>query len=364
MTQEINDSLMTQEATQSSILRLLLVGASLVVILAGMKAASALLSPILLALIIAAAVTPLMGWMQKRGLPAWLTMLLTLALLIVVLVGFILLVGSSISQLVGTLPQYQEGLQAFVENLATLLQRLGIDTEGKGLFQLFDPGAITGLLGSVFGSVMSALSGVGLMLIVLIFVLLSTPHVADQRSADSIADNPALVRFNQLVKDLRGYVGITTLINFAVAVVNFILLVILGVDFALLWGILSFVLGYIPAVGFWLALIPPFFLALAQFGIGKALIVLVGYVVINGGIQSFIQPKVMGASVNLSPLVITLSLVLWSWILGPMGALLAVPMTMIVKDVVLAAYDDTRALTRLLGTTRPSADAPPESSAS
>jgi predicted PurR-regulated permease PerM len=101
-------------------------------------------------------------------------------------------------------------------------------------------------------------------------------------------------------------------------------------------------------VGFWIALIPPFLLALLEFGAARALIVLAGYVLINGGVQNFLQPRIMGAGLNLSPLVVILSLFFWGWVLGPMGALLAVPLTMIVKEVFLDAYDDTRGLSELM----------------
>jgi len=131
--------------------------------------------------------------------------------------------------------------------------------------------------------------------------------------------------------------------------VDTIFLLILGVDFALLWGLLAFLLGYIPSVGFWFALIPPFILALFEFGITKALIVLVGYILINGSVQNFLQPKMMGSGLNLSPLVVVISLFFWAWVLGPIGALLAVPMTIIVKEIFLEGFDDTRGLAGLMG---------------
>jgi len=140
-----------------------------------------------------------------------------------------------------------------------------------------------------------------------------------------------------------------------VGLVNTVFLIILGVDFPVLWGLLAFLLGYIPSVGFWLALIPPAALAFLEFGATRALIVLIGYVVINGGVQNFIQPKLMGSGLNISPLVVVLSLFFWTWILGPMGALLAVPLTMIVKEIFLEGFDDTRGLSVLM-------EAPPDSS--
>jgi predicted PurR-regulated permease PerM len=131
--------------------------------------------------------------------------------------------------------------------------------------------------------------------------------------------------------------------------VDTIFLLILGVDFALLWGLLALLLGYISSVGFWFALIPPFILALFEFGITKGLIVLVGYILINGSVQNFQQPKMMRSGLNLSPLVFVISLFFWAWVLGPIGALLAVPMTIIVKKFFLEGFDDTRGLAGLMG---------------
>ena len=127
-----------------------------------------------------------------------------------------------------------------------------------------------------------------------------------------------------------------------------IFLAILGVDFPVLWGLLAWFLGYIPSVGFWLALIPPFLLAFAEFGPGTALLVLIGYVLINGSVQNLIQPKLMGDSVDLSPLSITASLFIWTWVIGPMGALLAVPLTMGVQKLILQPYDSSRWLAELM----------------
>jgi len=191
------------------------------------------------------------------------------------------------------------------------------------------------------------------MLMVLIFMLLGAPALSQKLRLSDIADHSVLARFRKLAQDLRQYVNITTWINFLVALVNVIFLWILGVDFAVLWGVLAFLTGYIPNVGFWIALVPPFLLALLQFGIGKALIVLVGYILINGVVQSFLQPKMMGTGLNLSTFVVVVSLFFWGWVLGPIGALLAVPMTMIVKEVFLDAYDSTRGISELISADTP-----------
>jgi predicted PurR-regulated permease PerM len=343
---------MMQDTNRSSILTFLLGGGGLVLIIYGLKNASSIVSPILLAAIIAVTVAPLVGWLMTKGLPVWLTLLVTIGLLIALIVGLVLLLGTSANRLLETLPQYADSLEGQQEETQTNLESLGLGS----LLSLprFDSETIMGLLGSLLQAIISALSGVVILLLVLIFAILALPAFPSMIKTQFPDDPPVLRRFARLAGDLRQYLAALTGINLLVGLVDVVFLVILGVDFALLWGLLAFLLGYIPAVGFWLALIPPFLLALAEFGPGKALVVLVGYILINGGVQNFVQPKLMGLRVNLSPLVVVLSLVFWGWVLGPLGALLSVPMTVMVKDIVLEGFDDSLDLAKLLsGGTEP-----------
>jgi len=340
---------MTTNNKESSILSALIGGASLFIVVFGMKYASSILSPIILAFIIAVSTIPLVKWLIRKGVPDWLALLITIALLIVTIVGLITLIGVSIDELIVTLPQYTDNLQGQKETLQTQLGNLGIGTEQLPSLSSFDPSKLLDTIGGMLGGIVGVLSGVVLMLLVLIFMLLDTAGFTTRLKIGFPENDPTMVRFSGLVRDLRQYVSITTKINLFVGLVDTIFLLILGVDFALLWGLLAFLLGYIPSVGFWFALIPPFILALFEFGITKALIVLVGYILINGGVQNFLQPKMMGSGLNLSPLVVVISLFFWAWVLGPIGALLAVPMTIIVKEIFLEGFDDTRGLAGLMG---------------
>jgi len=340
---------MKNPSEKSSIQGVLVSGAGIVIILFGMKLSASFLSPILLAIIIGISVAPLLNWLERKGVAQGLALLSTIVVIIVVVVGLIGLIGFSVNQLVVTLPQYAGNIQGQKEALQHSLGDLGIGSEQiQASLQSADPSKLLNYVGSLFGGILGFLSGLVIMLMVLIFLLLATPGLTTKLRLDFSQNSPTLVRFRGLARDLREYVGITTWINFLVGLVNTIFLFILGVDFPILWGLLAFLMGYIPSVGFWIALIPPTILAFLEFGATKALIVLVGYVVINGGVQNFIQPKLMGAGLNLSPLVVVLSLFFWGWVLGPMGALLAVPLTMMVKDGFLDAYDETRGLSDLM----------------
>lgn len=338
---------MAKEA-KSSIVWFLLGGASLFIMVFGLKSTSAIVSPILLAAIIAICVMPVINWLLDKGLPTWLTLLITIGLLIALIAGFVLLMSVSINQLSASLPQHADSLDGQQDSLQAKLENLGIGGQQGLSLPKADSSQLQDLFESFLSGIASVLSGVVLMMIVLIFLIVATPAFPSKLKLEFPGDPPTLQRFAQLVRDLREYVSVTTGINLLVGLVDVVFLVILGVDYAILWGLLAFLLGYVPSVGFWLALIPPFLLALAANGPTTALAVLIGYIVINGGVQNFVQPKVMGKGVNLSPLVVVLSLVIWGWVLGPMGALLAVPMTMIVKDVVLESFHDSQGLARLI----------------
>jgi AI-2 transport protein TqsA len=340
---------MTTDTGNSSIIRVIVVGAGLAIIIFAMKMSSAILSPFLLAVIVGISVAPMAVWLSRKGAPDWLALFITIALVILGILGLIALVGVSVGNLVATLPQYQDSLQGQIEALQATLGRLGLgNSQLHALLGQNDSSRILSSVGSFLGGILASLSGLVTMLMVLIFFLLGARSLVTKLSTGFPAGNPTLARFRGLARDLREYVRITTWINFLVGLVNTAFLFVLGVDYALLWGLLSFLMGYIPNVGFWIALIPPFLLALLEFGAARALIVLAGYVLINGGVQNFLQPRMMGAGLNLSPLVVILSLFFWGWVLGPMGALLAVPLTMIVKEVFLDAYDDTRGLSELM----------------
>ncbi|MEE9118243.1 MAG: AI-2E family transporter, partial [Calditrichia bacterium] len=136
-----------------------------------------------------------------------------------------------------------------------------------------------------------------------------------------------LLKITELADEIRKYVSISAFTGLLTAIGNFILLLILGVDFPFLWAFLSLLFSFIPNIGFVLSVIPPAFLALAESGVTEAIIIVIGFVIINAIVENIIKPKFMGEELNLSLFVIFLSLIVWTWILGAMGAILAIPLT-------------------------------------
>jgi predicted PurR-regulated permease PerM len=176
-------------------------------------------------------------------------------------------------------------------------------------------------------------------------------------------DSLLLRNMSDFGKDIREYVFITTWTGLLAAALDVGLLLMLGVDFAVMWGIFSFFLSFVPNVGFILALIPPTVLALLEHGWPTALLVIIGYILINGAVDSVLKPRVMGQGLNISPLVVTLSLIFWAWVLGAIGAILAVPLTMMVKKLVFESNESTRWVATMLGSGMPESAASGESGA-
>jgi predicted PurR-regulated permease PerM len=187
----------------------------------------------------------------------------------------------------------------------------------------------------------------GLALVIFFFMIsaalaLPTPSRMGLDPGSSI-----IKRVSELTEDVRKYMTVLTGVNFIVGVTDFIFLSILGVDYALLWGMLAWLMGYIPSIGFIIALIPPVLMAYAQYGLQTALIVLVGYILINGGVENFYKPKVMGQKLSISPLIVFVGLFIWGYLLGGVGAILAVPMTMLVI-IIMENFEATRPVAILM----------------
>jgi len=337
----------TKKEGSSPIMGFLVGGGGLVLLVGGLKAAASIINPFLLAFIFAFTFGPLLRWLQKKGAPGWLALLLTL---IVVLGGGILLilfVITAINELIAALPSYQSGAESQTADLQATLTDNGINIQS--LLDTISPEKVFNLFGKILSAVVSVFSLLGIMLFILAFMLYESLGISKKLHTPRIKDNQFIKRFSAFGADIRHYVLTLTWINFLVGLGDAVFLYIVGVDYPILWGLLAWFMGYIPSIGFWFALIPPVLLAYAEFGAGTALLVFLGYVLINGSIQNVVQPKLMGDRLNMSPLIVISSLFVWTWVLGPLGALIAVPMSMAVQQLILASTDSSRWLADLMG---------------
>lgn len=333
-------------SNQSSRLAVALVAiASVFVIMFGIKATAVILNPILLALVITITVLPLPSKLSQRGLPGWLSLVLTVVAVVGVLLLVIALVFVGIAKVSVDLSTFADELAKQAEATASWMET---STFG-GALGLGAPSAdaIYKAATATLGWIGSALTAIVMTLLIFVFMIAAAVSLPRSARKGLQTSYPAVERLSSLTEDVRRYVSIMTLINFLVGLGDAILLWILGVNYAILWGILSWLLGYIPTIGFWLALIPPTLLAWIEFGPTTALIVFVGYVVINGSVQNFVQPKVMGERLNISPVVVFVSLFVWGWLLGGVGAILAVPLTLLIFTF-LDSFESTHWVVDLL----------------
>ncbi|GMA42120.1 AI-2E family transporter [Mobilicoccus caccae] len=317
--------------------------AAFVVGMAGVRAASEVAAPIFLALNLVIASYPMHGWLRRRGLPGPLAAVFTGLVVIAVLIGFFALLGWSIAALVLEMPRYIPKVERLYLDMLAMLETRGITEQAlvdsiqdtvSTQWQNFAQQGLTLLQG-----VLSNLTGVLSLLLVLVTVLffLTMDTIGVGRRFDLIRQsNPhvsAVLR--DFARGVRRYWIVTTVFGLIVAVLDTWVLMYLGVPLALVWGVFSFLTNYIPNIGFVIGLIPPALLGLLEKGPKTAVAVIVAYCVLNFVIQSLIQPKVAGDAVGVTPTVSIVSLLFWTWVLGPLGALLALPATLLVKAILI-----------------------------
>jgi len=331
--------------------QLLLTIAAFVVVVAGMKAAVAILVPFLLAAFIAIIGGAPLFWLQRKRLPAWLALLIVIFGIFVI--GFLIvgLVGSSVKDFSEDLPVYQEKLKQQTTAIIAWLASHGVDTSGLALEEKFDPGSIMRLVSALLNSLGNVLTNGFLILMTVIFILLEASSFPEKlRTILGDADS-SLVHFNDFTDNVKQYMAIKTLVSLATGVLVTIWIAIIGVDYPLLWGLLAFALNYVPNIGSIIAAIPVVLLATIQLGIIQAVAVAIGYLVVNIVMGSVIEPRFMGRGLGLSTLVVFLSLIFWGWVLGPVGMLLSVPLTITAK-IALDSSEETRWIGVLLGPQR------------
>jgi predicted PurR-regulated permease PerM len=314
----------------------ILILAGLVVSAAGLRQASDIVGPFFLVLTIVITVHPLRSWLLARKVPslvASIISLLTVYALIIVVLGSVVW---SLTRLATTLPDYSAQFRALYEQTVGLLASFGISSEAlRNAASSLDLGSFAGVAQSALRGITSGLSIVALIAALVFFLVFDAAGFGERietirRHRPRIADG--LMDFAQ---GTRQYWIVTTVFGFIVAVLDVIALLIIDVPLAFTWGVLAFVTNYIPNIGFLIGLVPPALIALLAGGVGPAVAVLIVYIVINIVVQTLIQPRFTGDAVGISPTVAFLSLIFWAYLLGVLGALLAVPATKFLKSMLV-----------------------------
>jgi predicted PurR-regulated permease PerM len=326
----------------------LLTLAGMVIVVAGMKAARPILVPFLMAAFIAVICAPPMFWLQRKGVPKVLAVILILAGILLTGLLFGALIIPSLNDFLSALPDYQERLAAYVNDIIIWLHEKGVNIPQKEVSGALHPGWVMNLAGDIFSALSMLLTNAFMILLTVVFILLEATDLPGKLKL--VLRNPerSLSAIDKFSQNAKRYLVIKTLVSAVEGLAIGIWLLILGVDYPVLWGTLSFLMNYVPNIGAVIAALPVVLLALVQLGTGSAFLAALGFVVLNIVLGNLIEPKLMGKGLRLSTLVVFLSMVFWGWVLGPIGMILSVPMTSLLK-IALESYEDTQPLAIMLG---------------
>ena len=328
-------------------LRLLIGLACAVIVIYGMRYAAGVLNPILLALFIVMAMTPSIRWLRGKGVPSWATLVIMLVFVLVVGLLFTSVLAVSLFQFQAKIPAYTDRLETLYSSIDSWLTSHGVDA-GDLLGSLLSPAKLAGIATGVVSGIINAFGNVLLMFLVVIFMIAEIfqfPAKLELRFGSESRFHKAAGVFGQ---ETRSYLFMKTWLALIPAAINTAVFYALGVDFPLLWGMLFFLLSYIPNIGFILSIIPPFAVTLLEQGFVRAIIVVAIIIVINFIIDSLVSPRIMGRGVGLTPLAVLLSLIVWAWVFGPVGALMSVPLTILVKRLFFENFEGTQFLSDAL----------------
>ncbi|WP_336995754.1 AI-2E family transporter [Leclercia sp. UBA7405] len=312
-------------------LKIVIMLGMLVIVLAGIRFAADIIVPFILALFIAVVLNPLVQRMVRLRVPRVLAISLLIGVIILGMVLLLAYLGSSLNELARTLPVYRDSLLAPLQRLDPWLHRVGIDVSIEQLQTFIDPNAAMTLVTNLLTQLSNAMTSIFLLLLTVVFMLIEVPQLPAKLQPLMARPAEGMGAIQRALDSVTHYLVLKTAISVVTGLVVWGMLTLLEVRFAFVWGLLAFALNYIPNIGSVLAAIPPIVQVLAFSGFYDALIVLSSYLLINLVFGNILEPRMMGRGLGLSTLVVFLSLIFWGWLLGPVGMLLSVPLTIMVK---------------------------------
>ena len=321
---------MTTEGRRSDAgTRFLVAAASLVIVIAGLRAAATLIMPFLIAVFLAVVSVPLMTWLQRKGVPKALAVICTILMAVGIIAILVLVVGRSVDDFTEAVPRYQARLQTLIESGTAVAADLGLPTDEVGVLDLL-PAEVFNVFGTALGALTAFASNSFLVLLTVVFILLEAAGFRTKLTV-AFGDDADFGKLRHMTGQVQNYLVIKTTISAATGLVIGVWVWAWGLDFALLWGLVAFILNFIPSLGSIIAAVPAVVLAVIQFGPGRAAIIALGYLGVNLVFGNFVEPTLMGRRLGLSTLVVFVSLVFWGFVWGPIGMLFSVPLTMVMK---------------------------------
>ena len=305
----------------------MILSACVVIIISGLKQSADLIAPLLFAFTLTLLVWPIIQWLQKKGAPKWLAILLVSSSVLISLILLIFIFLQSLQQLSGKLPEYANKLSKQVkpfESLIGYLSNGSVSTQPQG----FDPTSILRTIINFFLQFIGNVFNIGIFLFSLLLMILASDSFVHKFRNYFKKDKKFLTEFTGWSKNIQDQYRVQTISNLISGIITTILFLILRIDFALLWGALTFVLAYIPNVGIILASIAPVILAFILFGWQTALLVIGLIVLLNFVMDNIVTPRLMGEQLKIPLIVVFLSFTFWTWVFGPIGAFISLPLTL------------------------------------
>ncbi|MDO6428239.1 AI-2E family transporter [Thalassotalea sp. 1_MG-2023] len=315
----------------SGVLKGLLITAALFVVLAGLKSASVILVPFLLSTFIAIICNPLVYRMERYKIPKPLAVLLVVLIFVSIVLSLAGLVGTSLSQLSEEMPTYREQLNEQLVWVVEYIAQFNVILSKELVMEHVDPSAAMGLAADMLSGLGNVMANLFLIIITVVFMLFEAPSMPHKLHVALDDPQMRLKQIGKFLTSVNDYLAIKTLVSLATGVCVSLMLWAFGLDFPVLWGVLAFLLNYIPNIGSIIAAVPTMSLAVLQLGPAHAGFIGLGYLLINTIMGNMVEPRFLGKGVGLSTLVVFLSLIFWGWLLGTVGMLLSVPLTMIIK---------------------------------
>src|SRR6266516_3011136 len=331
----------------SPILRYMLAAAAIVIVVFGLKYSSDFLAPIFLAVTLAILFTPTLWWLEKKGLPAWLALLVMVLALGVFIIFMIIILTVSLQQLALNLPEYQQLLQQRIDAFTAAMGSIGIDVQDALNSIVADTtslarSAINIALGVLGNSVL-----IVFFLFLLFLMLVESKSIATKFQTRLQTGNNLVIQLGNYTRQIQKQYRIQTISNLLSATALTVEFLLFRVDGAVLWGFLAFILGFIPNIGLIIACLPAVVIAFILYGWGTAIVILIIGIILNAAMDNAVTPRIMGKGLNLPVLLVFVSFLFWSWVFGFVGALLAIPATLFVKAL-LQGRQETHFLVVLL----------------
>jgi len=325
-----------------------IVCASVIVVLAGVKSAASIVIPFLLSIFIAIILSPLYNYFNKKGIPNILSLTIVITIFVIFLIFVAKLIGTSVQEFSSNISVYEQQLSGSIHKIAEMLISLGVEIPEKEITSIINPREIMQLSSGIVQGIGSMFTNGFVILLSVVFMLLESGHFIDKITY-ATKDSSVIENIQEILSKIKRYMVLKALMSLLTGFIIWIALLLVGTDYAFLWAVLAFMLNFIPNIGSIIAAVPVLLLTIIQLGSISAFIVASVYLGVNIIIGSVLEPKVMGRGLGLSTLVVFLSLLFWGWLLGIVGMLLSIPLTMMAK-IILDANENTKWIAVLLGT--------------